>query len=171
MKSFGKNKTMNRIFIALGIVGSALVVMSSTCTGDAMPAKTVMVSSDNKVLVEKLNEDGIHFDKIDLAKATEKAAKENKMIFIDAYTTWCGPCKIMAKTTFKDPDVADFFNKNFVNIKIEMEKDADGPDVARKYKVRAYPTLLIIRPDGSLVKQVIGLQSKERLMAFGKSVL
>ena len=77
----------------------------------------------------------------------------------------------MAKTTFKDPDVADFFNKNFVNIKIEMEKDADGPDVARKYKVRAYPTLLIIRPDGSLVKQVIGLQSKERLMAFGKSVL
>jgi thioredoxin-related protein len=77
----------------------------------------------------------------------------------------------MAKTSFKDPKVAELFNANFINLKIEMEKDPDGREVAMKYSVKAYPTLLIIDSDGNLVKQTLGLQSAERLLDFGKSVL
>ena len=115
--------------------------------------------------------EGIEFAKINLESAKKKASKSGKLIFIDAYTDWCGPCKRMAATTFKDPEVGKFFNKNFVNLKVEMEKDTDGREIARRYKVRAYPTLLIIDGDGNLVKSVIGFKTKDQLMAIAESVL
>lgn len=114
---------------------------------------------------------GIEFSKVTLEKAKEEASKSGKLIFIDAYTDWCGPCKRMAATTFKDPEVGELFNKNFVNMKVEMEKDADGSAIARRYRVSAYPTLLIIDGDGKLVKSVIGFKSKAQLMAIAESVL
>ncbi|MFK7785783.1 MAG: thioredoxin family protein [Crocinitomicaceae bacterium] len=114
---------------------------------------------------------GIEFAKFNLEAAKKKASKSGKLIFIDAYTDWCGPCKQMAATTFKDPEVGKFFNKNFVNLKVEMEKDADGREIARRYRVRAYPTLLIIDGDGNLVKSVIGFKTKDQLMAIAESVL
>lgn len=54
--------------------------------------------------------------------ALKKAEAEHKYIFVDAYTTWCGPCKQLKSTSFKDSQTADFFNKNFVNASIDMEK-------------------------------------------------
>lgn len=114
---------------------------------------------------------GIKFSKLTLEKAQKEAAKSKKLIFIDAYTDWCGPCKQMAATTFMDEEVGKLFNKNFVNIKIEMEKDADGPSIAKRYRVSAYPTLLILDADGKLVKSVVGKKSKNELIAFAESVL
>lgn len=114
---------------------------------------------------------GIEFAKMNLEDAKKKASKSGKMIFIDAYTDWCGPCKRMASTTFKDEEVGDLFNKNFVNLKVEMEKDADGKEIARRYRVSAYPTLLIIDSEGNLVKSVIGFKTKEQLIAIAESVL
>jgi thiol:disulfide interchange protein len=98
-------------------------------------------------------------------------AKTNKqLIFIDAYASWCGPCKIMAATSFRNTEVGAMYNKKFINIKIDVEKDPDGPEIARMYKIRAYPTLLIIDSDGKLIKTVLGLQTEERLIAFANSV-
>ena len=115
--------------------------------------------------------DGIQFTQITLEKAKKQAAKSGKLIFIDAYTDWCGPCKKMAATSFKDEEVGKVFNDNFINLKIEMEKNPDGQQVARRYNVRAYPTLLIIDANGNLVKQAIGFQTKDRLIALAESVL
>jgi thiol:disulfide interchange protein len=114
---------------------------------------------------------GIQFSKVTLEKAKKEASKSGKLIFIDAYTDWCGPCKRMAATTFQDPEVGEFFNKNFVNMKVEMEKDVDGVEIAKRYRVSAYPTLLIIDGNGSLVKSVIGFKTKAQLMAIAESVL
>jgi len=114
---------------------------------------------------------GIEFSKINLEAAKKKASKSGKLIFIDAYTEWCGPCKRMAATTFKDEEVGDLFNENFINLKVEMEKDEDGREIARRYRVSAYPTLLIIDGDGNLVKSVIGFKTKAQLMAIAESVL
>lgn len=115
-------------------------------------------------------ESEINFQAIDLTEAKAKAIKSGKYIFIDCYTDWCGPCKRMAATSFKDPRVAEVFNKQFINIKIEMEKDKDGPETALMYKIKAYPTLLIIDGKGNLVKQAIGMQSSDGLIALAKSV-
>lgn len=114
---------------------------------------------------------GIEFSQVSLEKAQKQASKSGKLIFIDAYTDWCGPCKRMAATTFMDPEVAEFFNENFVNLKVEMEKDADGPEIAQRYRVRAYPTLLFIDGDGNLKKTVIGFKSKNQLLAIAESLL
>ena len=113
---------------------------------------------------------GIDFQKIDLSEAKAQAIKTGKYIFIDCYTDWCGPCKRMAATSFMEDRVATVYNKQFINIKIEMEKDADGPETALMYKIKAYPTLLIIDGKGNLVKQAIGMQSADGLLALAKSV-
>ena len=59
-------------------------------------------------------------------KIVKKAKKEKKLIFVDCYTTWCGPCKMLARDVFTKDEVADFFNAHFVNAKFDMEKDTDG---------------------------------------------
>lgn len=115
-------------------------------------------------------EKGIKFKHISLEEAKAKAADEDQLIFIDAYTSWCGPCKKMAATSFQEEKVGEIFNESFVNLKIDVEKDADGPEIARMYKIKAYPTLLFIDKDGKLVKQVIGFQTGDQLINIAKSL-
>ncbi len=100
---------------------------------------------------------GIEFeqnDDWDVARA--KALKENKLMYIDFYTDWCGPCKIMAKTFFPDPAIGEAFNAKFVNLKIDAEK-GEGIDKAKQYKVIGYPTLVFVNPkDESVVLRKLG---------------
>ena len=114
---------------------------------------------------------GIEFDQMTLAEATALSAKTGKLIFIDCYTDWCGPCKRMAATSFKDPAVGKLYNDNFINLKIEMEKNPEGRDLAASYKVRAYPTLLIIDGKGNLIRQVVGMQTKDGLVMFANAAM
>ena len=86
---------------------------------------------------------GIEFDHLTFEEAKAKALEENKLIFIDAYTSWCGPCKRMAANVFTNEAVGAYFNENFINLKIDMEK-GEGPAIGRKYRVAGYPTLLFV---------------------------
>ena len=97
----------------------------------------------------------ITFDAGNFADLKAKAKKENKLIFIDAYTTWCGPCKWMAKNIFTNDTVADYFNAKFINAKIDMEK-GEGMDIAKAYSVQCYPNFLFIDGDGNLVHRFAG---------------
>ncbi|GAH00631.1 unnamed protein product, partial [marine sediment metagenome] len=65
---------------------------------------------------------GINFNVHSFEEAIKTAKAENKLIFVDAYTTWCGPCKWMSKNVFTEGKVGDYFNESFVNVKIDMEK-------------------------------------------------
>lgn len=126
-----------------------------------------VTKSNNKVIKD---DSGIKFKNITLEEAKSEAKKNDQLIFIDAYASWCGPCKKMAATSFKNEEVGEIFNDKFINLKIDCEKDADGPDLARLYKVRAYPTLLIIDGDGKLIKEVVGFQTEDRLIELANSV-
>lgn len=110
----------------------------------------------------------INFEHGNLASVLEKAKKENKLIFVDAYTTWCGPCKWMAKNVFTNDTVADYFNKTFVNYKLDMEK-GEGIDFAKKYEVGCYPTLLYIDGTGNLVHRTAGAGNVSQLIVEGKN--
>ena len=59
-------------------------------------------------------------------KILKQAKKEKKLIFVDCYTSWCGPCKMLAKNVFTQDKVADFYNTEFVCVKMDMEK-GEGP--------------------------------------------
>ena len=67
------------------------------------------------VMAQPKLEDGIKFEQGNWANTLAKAKAENKIVFVDAYTTWCGPCKKMDAETFPDKMVGDFYNKNFIN--------------------------------------------------------
>lgn len=110
---------------------------------------------------------GIDFFHGTFAQAQAKAAKENKLIFIDAYTVWCGPCKWMAANTFTDPTVGEFFNKYFVNLKVDMER-GEGRDLARRYRVMAYPTLLFVDSNGAVKHRAMGAKRSGDFIALGK---
>jgi thiol-disulfide isomerase/thioredoxin len=103
-------------------------------------------------------------------EAMQKARAENKLVFIDAYTTWCGPCKMMDKETFSDDDVAAFFNEKFVNLKLDMEK-GDGQTIQLRYKIAAFPTLLFLNVDGEVIHKALGFQDAEQFLAIGKIAL
>jgi thiol-disulfide isomerase/thioredoxin len=112
--------------------------------------------------------DGIQFEEGSWSDILSKAKKENKIVFVDAYTTWCGPCKWMAANAFPDKAVGDYFNSTFINAKIDMEK-GEGIEIARKYAVRAYPTLLFVNGDGELVHRAIGARDAKGLLDLGKT--
>jgi len=113
---------------------------------------------------------GIQFVEPNWAKAIEQAKKEKKMIFVDAYTTWCGPCRMLKQNTFPDKAAGDFFNKHFINIALDMER-GDGLAFAEKYQIRAYPTLLIMDADLKSTSIAEGYMNPAQLIEFGKYVI
>ena len=98
------------------------------------------------------------------------AKKENRLLFLDAYTTWCGPCKMMAKNVFPQESVGDFYNANFINSKIDMEK-GEGIELAKKYNVRAYPTYLFINGDGEVIHRVTSYYDAPEFIEVGKDAI
>jgi thiol-disulfide isomerase/thioredoxin len=97
-----------------------------------------------------------------------KAKAQNKLVFVDAYTTWCGPCKWMVANTFPDKAVGEVFNANFINAKIDMEK-GEGIDIAKKYSVRAYPTYIFVNGDGELVHRSLGGMPADKFVKVGEA--
>lgn len=117
-----------------------------------------------------LRAQGIEFFHGTWAEALEEAKKQDRPIFVDAYAVWCGPCKRMSAEVFPDEAVGDYYNKNFISMKIDMEK-GDGLTFGQKYPVRAYPTLFYIDHTGEIIMQVTGAQGTEQFIELGKKAL
>ncbi|GAB4380434.1 MAG: hypothetical protein Kow0075_11720 [Salibacteraceae bacterium] len=118
----------------------------------------------------KNSRQGIVFFEGSWEEALAEAKKQNKPIFLDAYASWCGPCKLMKARVFTNPEVGAFFNEHFVNYEMNMEKGI-GPKVARNYGVTAYPTLFFLDPDGKILKRAVGYHHPEQLIEVGKLAL
>ncbi len=110
--------------------------------------------------------EGMTFHKGSWGEALENAAKEKKLVFLDAYTTWCGPCKKMSRETFTKAAVGEYYNANFINVKMDMEK-GEGIQLARDYNVMVYPTLLFIAPNGEIVHRSAGFHTTEQFLELG----
>ena len=126
--------------------------------------------AQNTVQRDSFGEEGITFIHEKFAAALQQAKSSNKLLFIDAYTTWCGPCKLMSKNVFPEKAVADFYNKQFVNLKLDMEK-GEGPNVALRFGIAAYPTLLFLDGDGKLIHKALGFQDVKEFIEVGKTAL
>ncbi|WBV61415.1 thioredoxin family protein [Chryseobacterium camelliae] len=114
-------------------------------------------------------QDGIQFQEIPFKDLVAKAKKEKKLVFIDAYASWCGPCKMMEKNVFVQKSVGDFFNKNFVNARIDMEK-GEGREIAVKFGVRSYPTYLFLNGEGELVSQNYGYMEAGMFLLMAQDI-
>ena len=113
---------------------------------------------------------GIQFFHGSWEEVKAESRKVGKPIFVDAFTTWCGPCKMMSANTFPDPQVGAFYNKFYVNYKIDAEK-GEGRDFAKTYRVDRYPTLLFINGDGAEIYRTLGYQQPAQFIMEGRKGL
>lgn len=116
---------------------------------------------------EALTKRGIQFAKGSWSEILELAKKENKPIFVDCFTVWCGPCKMLSAEVFTNPDVADYFNANFINVKIDMEK-GEGIQLKEKYQVSAFPTLLYLDKNGEVLNRIVGAMPADKFLEESK---
>jgi len=113
------------------------------------------------------SQQSIKFENSDFAAILAKAKTEKKLVFLDAYAAWCGPCKLMEKNVFTDKTVAEFYNQNFINAHFDMEK-GEGPSLAAKYGIRSYPTLLFLNGEGEIVGKELGYIQTKEFLELGK---
>lgn len=115
---------------------------------------------------------GIIFQDLTLKQAMSKAADPAapKMIFVDCYTSWCGPCIEMAKQEFPRKVSGDFFNPKFIAVKYDMEK-GEGIDIRKKYDVNMFPTFLILNAQGEEINRVVGKAVAEEFIEKVKVAL
>lgn len=114
---------------------------------------------------------GIEFQQKSYAEVLNVAQKEKKLVFVDIYTSWCGPCKHMSKEIFPQAAAGDFFNVHFLNMQLDAEKSEDGKMIAQKFGVSAYPTFLFVNGNGELVYRFLGGRTVDELIEEGKKAL
>ena len=114
-----------------------------------------LIVTQARCVTPTTDEPGIKFFTGSWKDVLAEAKRQNKPVFVDIFTTWCGPCKMMAKEAFPNAKVGEKFNANFISYQIDAEK-GEGIEVARKYAVDAYPTSLYVSASGELIHRAIG---------------
>ncbi len=111
---------------------------------------------------------GVHFEhELSWTAIQAKAKAENKYIFMDCFTTWCGPCRYMSNTIFPQEASGNYFNDKFISVKVQLDTTkndndavkswyADGHNIMEQYHIRAFPTFLVFAPDGHAVHRIVG---------------
>ena len=111
----------------------------------------------------------MQFDEGSFSEVLAKAKQEKRMVFMDCYTSWCGPCKMMVQDVFSQEDVGQFMNTRFVNAQALLDEDelcagAVGRELAKKYQVKVYPTFLILNEDGEVIHKMVGGMKAEEFL-------
>ncbi|NND31793.1 MAG: thioredoxin fold domain-containing protein [Saprospiraceae bacterium] len=129
--------------------------------------QSILLLSSILILCSSASAKGIEFFHGTLQEAKELAGEQGKLIFVDAYTTWCGPCKRMSANVFPKDEVGDLYNTAFINLKLDMEK-GEGRTFQSQYRVSAFPTLLFLDPEGEVVHKVVGGMDAANFVKLGK---
>lgn len=119
---------------------------------------------------ETPSKSGIEFFKGTWEEVKAEAKAQNKLIFVDAYAVWCGPCKWMDKNVFTLPSVGEYFNEHFINYKFDMEK-GEGRSWAVKYRITAYPTFIFTNEEGQEVHRSLGAKQSQQFINLGISAV
>ena len=108
---------------------------------------------------------GVNFLKgseVRLTDVLAQAKRENKRVLIDLWATWCHACMQMNKTTFRDTRIGNLMNYSFVNYAVDVDHDPDAKELVEKFNIKAFPTYLILNPDGTEYNRVVGSNPVER---------
>jgi len=104
----------------------------------------------------------------DLPTALERAGSEKKLVMVDLYTDWCGWCRRLDQTTLSDSDVQKSLAR-FVSVRLNADKD--GMDLARRFNVDGYPTILFLDARGDEVGRIPGYLEPRPFLAVVEQIL
>jgi thioredoxin domain protein len=113
---------------------------------------------------------GVKFASGTWDKVLKQAKKKDKIIFVDVYTTWCGPCKQVATKVFPQEKVGEVYNSNFINYQIDAESPA-GKEFTKKYPADAYPTFYFINGEGEVLHKMTGAGDANHFISEGKMIV
>lgn len=113
---------------------------------------------------------GINFESGDWQSVLAKAKHENKLIFLDLFTTWCGPCKWMDQEVYPDAKVGKKYNTAFVNYKVDAQQ-GEGIALAKKFNVQGYPSYFFVKADEEVVFVAMGGRPVEEFMVLADEAL
>lgn len=97
----------------------------------------------------------VTFANVTFDEALKQAKKENKLVMVDYYTTWCGWCKVLDKKTYSNKEVGEYADANMVSLKIDAER-GEGINLVRRSAIQGYPTIIFYDGDGNEVSRVVG---------------
>ena len=115
-------------------------------------------------------QEGIRFDPLNLDSARETAGLKHRLVFVDVFTAWCRPCKLMDQEVFSQTATGSFFNARFINIRIDAEKGT-GVSIALRYLVPSFPCYLFLDPEGKLIFLAHGFCNGDQLIAIAREAL
>lgn len=124
------------------------------------------ISIDSKKESDK--NEGIQFKNANLKAALKAAQEQKKIVFVDVYASWCGPCKMLDRQTFSNKKVGEYFNNKFISVKINGET-SEGREIMSEYQLRSYPTLLFLDEKGNVISKNTGFHSAKELLELGKN--
>ncbi len=114
-------------------------------------------------------ESAVAFQAVEFSAASGLAAKEGKVIVIDFYTTWCEPCQRLDRETWTDAAVGKLLGEKAIALKLDAEKE--GKALAARYKIEAYPTVLVLKADGTVMDRLVGFRAPETFVRDFNSTL
>jgi len=155
------------------LIACSFLIFICSCNVSSKSKNTVSENtvSKNTVSENRLPENtGVQFIEENWNTALEKAKSQNKLVFLDIYATWCGPCKMLKQYTFSDTSVGNFFNRNFVNVSVDGEKGV-GPQLAQQFSIEGYPSLIITDAEGKPVLVTAGYMPAQELLRFAGEAL
>ena len=113
---------------------------------------------------------GIEFHEGTWEEALDLAKESGKLLFLNISASWCGPCKALKRNTFPYEEVGTYYNANFINVLVDGEK-GEGIDLAKKFRIKGYPSMIFLDSDGELIAQTSGYRDPEDFIELGQVVL
>lgn len=135
-----------------------IAVLSTGCSPEpsAKPATATKIATP-------AGSAGDAFHKLSFDDALKKAKAENKLVMVDFYADWCGPCKHLDRTTWTDPDVQKWLSDKTIAIKIDIDEQKK---LAEKYNIESIPALVFFRGDGTEVERAVGYRDPKQFLKF-----